>query len=93
MQSTRFIAANMLRQTRATPLLRTQQQLVRGFRTTPKRMAAPRLRTLKKIPVELIPIGVVLAAALLAAAYSLGRKLVVDKTLRLSRTGKQQSSD
>jgi len=52
-----------------------------------------RLRALKKIPVELIPIGVVLAAALLAAAYSLGRKLVVDKTLRLSRTGKQQSSD
>lgn len=48
-----------------------------------------RLRTLKKIPPELVPLGVVLAAAILAAVYSLGRKLVVDKTLRLTRTGKQ----
>ncbi|KAI5370183.1 hypothetical protein Slin15195_G010610 [Septoria linicola] len=103
MQSTRFVATNMLRQARAAPMLRTQQQqMVRGFRTTPKRMAGPkeeqaahtisqRLRTLKKIPPELIPLGVVLAAAIIAAGYSLGRKLVVDKTLRLTRTGKQQS--
>ncbi|WPA95474.1 uncharacterized protein RHO25_000073 [Cercospora beticola] len=101
MQSTRFLAANMLRQARATPTLRmNQQQLARGFRTTPKRMAGPkeeqaahtisqRLRTLKKIPPELIPLGVVLAAAIIAAGYSLGRKLMTDKTLRLTRTGKQ----
>ncbi|KAF2214621.1 hypothetical protein CERZMDRAFT_90173 [Cercospora zeae-maydis SCOH1-5] len=102
MQSTRSLAANMLRQTRVTPMLRMQyqQQFARGFRTTPKRMAAPkeeqaahtisqRLRTLKKIPPELIPLGVVLAAAIFAAVYSMGRKLLTDKTLRLTRTGKQ----
>ncbi|KAF1811241.1 hypothetical protein P152DRAFT_459644 [Eremomyces bilateralis CBS 781.70] len=46
-----------------------------------------RIRTLKKIPPELIPLGVVLAVALGAAGYSLGNKLVSDKTLRLSRQG------
>jgi hypothetical protein len=30
-----------------------------------------------------------LAAAIFAAAYSMGRKLVTDKTLRLTRQGKQ----
>jgi len=38
----------------------------------------------------LIPLGVVLAAAVGAAVYSLGRKLYVDKTLRLTRTGKKK---
>lgn len=38
---------------------------------------------------ELIPLGVVLAAAVGAAVYALIRKLYVDKTLRLYRTGKQ----
>ncbi|KAI9684947.1 MAG: hypothetical protein M1822_005596 [Bathelium mastoideum] len=46
-----------------------------------------RLRTLKKIPPELIPLGVVLAAAIAAAIYSMLRKFWVDKTLRLSRKG------
>ena len=46
-----------------------------------------RLRTLRKVPVELIPIGVVLAVALLAAIYSMGHKLFGDKTLRLGRQG------
>ncbi|KAF1977853.1 hypothetical protein BU23DRAFT_526412 [Bimuria novae-zelandiae CBS 107.79] len=44
-----------------------------------------RLRQLKKIPAELIPLGIVLAIAVGAAIFSLGRKLVVDKTLRLKR--------
>ncbi|KAL1606667.1 hypothetical protein SLS60_004074 [Paraconiothyrium brasiliense] len=44
-----------------------------------------RLRQLKKIPAELIPLGVVLAIAVGAAIFSLGRKLMVDKTLRLKR--------
>ncbi|CAK3985559.1 uncharacterized protein RCC_02627 [Lecanosticta acicola] len=104
MQSTRFLAANMLRmqqpmlRQRATPMLRMQP--ARGLRSTPRRMEVPReeqsahtisqrLRTLKKIPPELIPLGIVIAAALIAAAYSIGRKLTVDKTLRLTRTGKQ----
>ena len=46
-----------------------------------------RLRTLKRIPPELIPLGVVLAAALAAAGYSMGNSLFRDKTLRLSRQG------
>jgi hypothetical protein len=37
----------------------------------------------------LIPLGIVLAVAIVAAGYSLVHKLIVDKTLRLSRTGKQ----
>ena len=46
-----------------------------------------RLRTLKKIPAELIPLGIVIAAALVAAAYSMGAKLFGDKTLRRGRQG------
>ncbi|TKA75748.1 hypothetical protein B0A49_02583 [Cryomyces minteri] len=45
-----------------------------------------RIRTLKKIPPELIPLGIVLAVAVGAAFWSLGRKLWVDKSLRLERT-------
>ncbi|GAB7322724.1 hypothetical protein MBLNU13_g03616t1 [Cladosporium sp. NU13] len=97
MQSTR--AFNMLRQ-RAMPAFRAQQP-VRGLRlqASPK-MRSPvpkeehsahtisqRIRSLKKIPVELLPIGLVLAVALGAAAYSLIRKFTHDSTLRLYRSG------
>ncbi|KAE8376449.1 hypothetical protein BDV26DRAFT_294106 [Aspergillus bertholletiae] len=44
-----------------------------------------RLRTLKRVPPELIPLGIVLGVALGAAVYSSGKKLMTDKTLRLSR--------
>ncbi|KAL2872791.1 uncharacterized protein BJX67DRAFT_376580 [Aspergillus lucknowensis] len=44
-----------------------------------------RLRTLKKIPPELIPLGVVLGVAIAAAIYSSANKLMTDKTLRLGR--------
>ncbi|KAB8247721.1 hypothetical protein F9C07_7469 [Aspergillus flavus] len=44
-----------------------------------------RLRTLKRVPPELIPLGIVLGVAVGAAIYSSGRKLMTDKTLRLSR--------
>ncbi|KAL4870121.1 hypothetical protein BDV12DRAFT_195724 [Aspergillus spectabilis] len=43
-----------------------------------------RLRTLKRIPPELIPLGVVLGVAVGAAIYSSTKKLMTDKTLRLS---------
>ncbi|KKK13778.1 hypothetical protein AOCH_006200 [Aspergillus ochraceoroseus] len=43
-----------------------------------------RLRTLKRVPPELIPLGVVLAVAVGAAIYSSTRKLMTDKTLRLT---------
>jgi len=46
-----------------------------------------RLRTLKRVPPELIPLGVVLAVALVAAGYSIFNKLLGDKTLRLGRQG------
>ncbi|OCK88645.1 uncharacterized protein K441DRAFT_587638 [Cenococcum geophilum 1.58] len=41
-----------------------------------------RLRTLRKIPPELIPLGIV---AVGAAFFSMGRKLYTDKQLRLTR--------
>ncbi|GKZ17655.1 hypothetical protein AbraIFM66951_011766 [Aspergillus brasiliensis] len=44
-----------------------------------------RLRTLKRIPPELIPLGLVLGVAVGAAIYSSSRKLMTDKTLRLYR--------
>merc|ERR1712098_669473 len=46
-----------------------------------------RLRSLKKIPPELIPLGVVIGFALVIAAYSSVRKFYTDRTLRLSRQG------
>ena len=61
-----------------------------GTDSQPGHTVSQRLRKLKQIPAELIPLGIVIAAALIAAVYSMGRKLAVDKTLRLNRTGKQQ---
>ncbi|KAF2839648.1 hypothetical protein M501DRAFT_1015743 [Patellaria atrata CBS 101060] len=46
-----------------------------------------RIRTLKKIPPELIPLGIVLAAAIAAAIFASIRKFYTDKTLRLTRQG------
>ncbi|KAK3215085.1 hypothetical protein GRF29_19g2135868 [Pseudopithomyces chartarum] len=66
------------------------RQTARMMKPVPKEEHAAhgvsqRLRQLKKIPAELIPLGVVLAIAVGAAIFSLGRKLIVDKTLRLKR--------
>lgn len=44
-----------------------------------------RLRKLKSIPAELIPLGVVVGFAVFAAGYSSFRKFTVDKNLRLQR--------
>ncbi|KAI5918757.1 hypothetical protein F4810DRAFT_554275 [Camillea tinctor] len=49
-----------------------------------------RLRKLKQIPAELIPLGVVVAFAVGAAVYSTSRKFVVDKNLRLSRQNRKE---
>ncbi|RPB18171.1 hypothetical protein L211DRAFT_797986, partial [Terfezia boudieri ATCC MYA-4762] len=49
-----------------------------------------KLRLLKNIPAELIPLGIVLAVGVGAGIYSIGRKFVVDKQLRLSRQGPQK---
>ncbi|QKX61507.1 uncharacterized protein TRUGW13939_08658 [Talaromyces rugulosus] len=67
-----------------------------GMRATRPLMSVPkenmsahtisqRIRQLKKVPPELIPIGVVLGVAIGAAIYSCTHKLFADKTLRLSR--------
>ncbi|OWO97500.1 hypothetical protein B2J93_9121 [Marssonina coronariae] len=48
-----------------------------------------RLRTLRKIPPELIPIGFVVGVALSFAGYSLVRKFVVDKQMRLTRQNRK----
>ncbi|KAF6792999.1 hypothetical protein CMUS01_09300 [Colletotrichum musicola] len=47
-----------------------------------------RLRKLKSIPPELIPLGVVVGFALAAATYSVARHFMTDKTIRLKRQGK-----
>ncbi|KAF5267939.1 uncharacterized protein FOBCDRAFT_269547 [Fusarium oxysporum Fo47] len=46
-----------------------------------------RLRKLKQIPPELYPLAVVVGFALGAAGYSISRKFIVDKNLRLARQG------
>ncbi|KAF2658386.1 hypothetical protein K491DRAFT_652941 [Lophiostoma macrostomum CBS 122681] len=47
-----------------------------------------RIRSLKKLPAELIPLFIVVGVAIFAAIFSIGRKFYVDKTLRLKRQGK-----
>ncbi|CZS98615.1 uncharacterized protein RAG0_07270 [Rhynchosporium agropyri] len=48
-----------------------------------------RLRTLRKIPPELIPLGIVVGVAVGFAGYSIVRKLFVDKQMRLSRQNRK----
>ncbi|KAF2968776.1 hypothetical protein GQX73_g4807 [Xylaria multiplex] len=48
-----------------------------------------RLRKLRKIPAELIPLGVVVAFAVFAAGYSSFRKFFVDHNLRLGRQNRK----
>ncbi|WYZ37269.1 hypothetical protein EsH8_II_000775 [Colletotrichum jinshuiense] len=47
-----------------------------------------RLRKLRQIPPELVPLGVVVGFALFAAGYSVTRHFLTDKTIRLKRQGK-----
>ncbi|KAH8178027.1 hypothetical protein LIA77_03109 [Sarocladium implicatum] len=77
---------------RSTTAMRMFRQTPRMMRPVPKEDQAghtisQRLRKLKQIPPELIPLGVVVGFAVFAAGYSSIRKFVVDKNLRLSRTG------
>ncbi|KAI0532224.1 hypothetical protein GGR58DRAFT_490948 [Xylaria digitata] len=48
-----------------------------------------RLRKLRQIPAELIPLGVVVAFAVFAAGYSSFRKFFVDHNLRLARQNRK----
>ncbi|KAF4931833.1 hypothetical protein CGCVW01_v000184 [Colletotrichum viniferum] len=47
-----------------------------------------RLRKLRQIPPELIPLGVVVGFALAAATYSVGRHFMTDSTIRIKRQNK-----
>ncbi|KAK3343991.1 hypothetical protein B0T25DRAFT_572965 [Lasiosphaeria hispida] len=70
---------------------------LRMFRPTARLMApvpkeeqaahtvSQRLRRLRKIPAELWPLGIVVAFAVGAAAYSSLRHFLTDKTIRLKR--------
>lgn len=70
--------------------LRMFQPTRRLMRPVPKEEQAAhtisqRLRRLRKIPPELLPLGVVVGFALLAASYSSLRHFMTDKTIRLKR--------
>ncbi|KAI1084457.1 hypothetical protein F5B20DRAFT_593540 [Whalleya microplaca] len=52
-----------------------------------------RLRKLRQIPAELIPLGVVVGFALFAAGYSSYRKFAVDKNLRLQRQNRKDKDE
>ncbi|KAK2625600.1 hypothetical protein QTJ16_004912 [Diplocarpon rosae] len=69
------------------PTRRMLDQPVSG--DVPAHTISQRLRTLKKIPPELIPIGFVVGVALSFAGYSVVRKFVVDKQMRLTRQNRK----
>ncbi|KAJ8125283.1 hypothetical protein O1611_g8357 [Lasiodiplodia mahajangana] len=52
-----------------------------------------RLRKLRQIPAELIPLGVVVGFAVFAAGYSSFRKFFVDKNLRLGRQNRKDEPE
>ncbi|KAL4952914.1 hypothetical protein BDW69DRAFT_166618 [Aspergillus filifer] len=70
-----------------TRVLRMQPSRPFAFPTPKEAQSAhtisQRLRQLKKIPPELLPLGLVLGVAVGAAIYSSTKKLMTDKTLRL----------
>jgi hypothetical protein len=77
---------------RATAALKMFRPTARMMRPVPKEDQAghtisQRLRKLKQIPPELIPLAAVVGFAVFAAGYASVRKFIVDKNLRLSRTG------
>ncbi|KAJ4254912.1 hypothetical protein NW762_009710 [Fusarium torreyae] len=83
---------------RSTTALRMFRQTPRMLRPVPKEDQAghtisQRLRKLKQIPPELYPLAVVVGFALGAAGYSISRKFIVDKNLRLARQGPSSRHD
>ncbi|KAA8565101.1 hypothetical protein MFRU_008g00920 [Monilinia fructicola] len=48
-----------------------------------------RLRQWRKIPPELVPLGIVVGVAVSFGVYSLGKKFIVDKQMRLSRQNRK----
>ncbi|KAB8069815.1 hypothetical protein BDV29DRAFT_161045 [Aspergillus leporis] len=77
-----------------TRILRMQASRPFAFPTPKENHSAhtisQRLRTLKRVPPELIPLGIVLGVAVGAAIYSSSKKLMTDKTLRLYRNSPEE---
>ncbi|RYO93444.1 hypothetical protein DL766_009558 [Monosporascus sp. MC13-8B] len=81
----------------SSPVLRMMPS-ARMMRPVPKEdqtahTVSQRLRKLRKIPAELIPLGVVVGFAVFAAGYSSFRKFSVDKNLRLTRQNRKDDDD
>ncbi|AEO61629.1 hypothetical protein MYCTH_2311968 [Thermothelomyces thermophilus ATCC 42464] len=81
----------------ATRSLRMFRPTVRMMRPIPKEeqsahTVSQRLRRLKRIPPELLPLGVVVAFAVTAAVYSSFRHLATDKNIRLKRQNRAADS-
>ncbi|KAL2174265.1 uncharacterized protein P884DRAFT_332133 [Thermothelomyces heterothallicus CBS 202.75] len=81
----------------ATRSLRMFRPTVRMMRPIPKEeqsahTVSQRLRRLKQIPPELLPLGVVVAFAVTAAVYSSFRHLATDKNIRLKRQNRAADS-
>ncbi|KAK4251690.1 hypothetical protein C7999DRAFT_27767 [Corynascus novoguineensis] len=81
----------------ATRSLRMFRPTARMMRPIPKEeqsahTVSQRLRRLKQIPPELLPLGVVVAFAVTAGVYSSFRHFVTDKTIRLKRQNRAADS-
>ncbi|KAK0651303.1 hypothetical protein B0T16DRAFT_453783 [Cercophora newfieldiana] len=81
----------------ATRALQMFRPTARLMRPVPKEeqsahTVSQRLRRLRKIPPELIPLGVVVGFAVCAAGYSSMRHFLVDKTIRLKRQNRAADS-
>ncbi|KAK1761120.1 hypothetical protein QBC47DRAFT_369162 [Echria macrotheca] len=81
----------------ATRSLQMFRPTARMMRPVPKEEQAAhtvsqRLRRLRNIPPELIPLGVVVGFAVCAAVYSSMRHFMVDKTIRLKRQNRAADS-
>ncbi|KAL2160038.1 hypothetical protein VTH06DRAFT_1693 [Thermothelomyces fergusii] len=81
----------------ATRSLRMFRPTARMMRPIPKEeqsahTVSQRLRRLKQIPPELLPLGVVVAFAVTAAVYSSFRHLATDKNIRLKRQNRAADS-
>lgn len=67
----------------------TSRMMIAQKDDQPARFMSHRLRKLRKIPPELIPLGIVVGVAVGFAGYSLAKKFWVDQTMRLSRQNRK----
>ncbi|KAI1279686.1 hypothetical protein F5Y07DRAFT_357490 [Xylaria sp. FL0933] len=75
--------------TRALRMVPTKRMLRVPKEDQQAHTVSQRLRKLRQIPAELIPLGAVVIFAVFAAGYSSARKFWVDKNLRLARQNRK----